>query len=883
MSKESLSIKSEFLSFFKDKGCIVVPSDSLVSNGDKTLLFTSAGMVQFKQHFLQQSENLLTKATSCQKCFRTSDIDQVGFTTRHLTFFEMLGNFSFGSYFKEEAICWAWEFLTQKMFLPANKLYVTVHESDDEASALWQKIIPLSRIIKMDDKTNFWSMGDIGLCGPCSEILMDLGNTSGCGKSSCNPKCGCDRYLEIWNLVFMQFIKQDDGTLKNLPKKSIDTGMGLERLILAINGKKNIFDTDLFIPIIEDISEIFKIRYKKYDMSRLRAIADHARAITFLILDGVMPSNDGRGYVLRKILRRVLRYSKFYGYKNKFMGKLISTVFKVMEPEYPELHSRLNSVQSIVEIEEEKFLETINSGSMVLSKIMKSYKSEGVKIISGRDVFKLYDTYGFPCDLTKEIAHENGMMIDEIGFKDEQNVAHEKSCNTWNKSKEKNAFFYLMIHEKVGNTVFTGYDSYVSNGKVLALIKNGKKVDKLIAGDECEIILSKSSFYAQSGGQNSDKGKMLVKNFSEIIVENVFKPVGELFVHRARVIKGIVEINDEVLTIVDVKYREQIARHHTSTHLLHGALREFFGEHVNQVGSLVTSDYLRFDFTSLFATKIEDLVKIENKLNSIIRANSEVIVETMEISQAQKAGAMALFGEKYGNLVRTVSIKSSNSNDIYSIELCCGTHVKRTGDIGIFKIISESAVAAGIRRIRAVAGIAGENYILSEESTIIEISKILNVSKNNVVEKVRKYVIDYNTLKSKLNVLENNLLLSKIDFYAKRLENVNGINFLPITMKDVDVKTLKQMANKLKIKLKSAVLLLLSENKDNVVCFIVSITPDYLKMGINANEIAKAFATDISGYSGGRFDFAQGGSKNLSNLNCAIKNFPKYFNVFTKQ
>ena len=874
MNKQSSEIRAEFLNFFNNNGCTVVASDRLIPTGDKTLLFTSAGMVQFKQHFLGQSKDSFTRATSCQKCLRTSDIEQVGITTRHLTFFEMLGNFSFGDYFKKEAITWAWEFLTKNMALPKDKLYITVYKDYTQAAEIWKKIVPENKIIRMGDETNFWNMGSTGPCGPCSEILIDLGSEMSCGKPTCGPDCNCDRYLEIWNLVFTQFDRQADGSLKNLPRKNIDTGMGLERIVAVANGKKNIFDTDLFMPIMEHIAEILKIKSKDKNTSKYRMIADHSRAITFLILDGILPSNEGRGYVLRRILRRALRQGKLYGYEKLFINELASTVFNIMKPAYPELSSKLSNIKSIIKIEEEKFLETLESGSEMLSGIVSSYKSKGINVIAGKDVFKLYDTYGFPYDLTKEIVSESGLIVDENGFKSEQQNAQKKSRVAWGGSGEKDITFYSILHKKVNDTIFKGYENCVSEGRVLYLVKDGKEIGKLNAGDEGEVVLSQTSFYAQSGGQSSDKGRIENSSF-EAIVEDVSKPIGSLFVHRVKVVKGSLKINDMVSTIIDIERRKQIARHHTATHILHKALREAFGEHVAQAGSLVTNDYLRFDFTHFFVIKREDLIKIEKKVNSVIRANSAVCIETMNMTDARNAGAMALFDEKYGKIVRTVSVKSENSDDNYSMELCGGTHVNRTGDIGTFKILSESSIAAGVRRIEAVVGVVAENYILEEEKSILKTAEILNVSKEELVNKAQKYVADYKKLESEFNALKSSLISNEIGSYTKQVREINGINFLPILVDNADVKSLREMSDQLKARLRSVLLLIVSRSEGKA-SFVVSATTDYVQKGINAGKIAKAFAVAISGSGGGKLDFAQGGTKDLSKLEHAIKNAQQY-------
>ncbi|MDR0617557.1 MAG: alanine--tRNA ligase [Endomicrobium sp.] len=872
--KQSSKIRTEFLKFFKERGCTILPSDSLIPTGDKTLLFTSAGMVQFKQHFLGQSKDSFSRATSCQKCFRTSDIDQVGFTTRHLTFFEMLGNFSFGDYFKEEAIVWAWEFLTENMSLPKDKLYITVYKDDYETKEIWERIVPESRITKMGDETNFWNMGDTGPCGPCSEILIDLGPDMSCGKPTCGPSCNCDRYLEIWNLVFTQFDKQVDGFLKNLSKKNIDTGMGLERIVAVANGKKNIFDTDLFVPIMNTAANILKIKEEKGNISKLRQIADHARAATFLISDGILPSNEGRGYVLRRILRRAVRQGRLFGYDKPFLNELSETVLGIMAGAYPEISSRLSNIKSTIRKEEEKFLETLESGSQILSDIINVYKSKKLKTIDAKDVFKLYDTYGFPYDLTKEIANENGLNVDDKGFKEEQKDAQNKSRAAWSGSGEKDITFYSILRKKVNDTVFIGYENMVADGKVLTLIKDGKEVTEIEYGESGELILSQTSFYAQSGGQSADTGKIENSNF-EAEVYDVIKPIGNLFVHKIKVVKGTLKVSDDVATIIDVQRRKQIERHHTATHILHKVLREAFGQHVAQAGSLVTSQYLRFDFTHFSQISNEDLIKIEKRVNSIIRANSQVCIESMDIDTARNCGAMALFGEKYGAIVRTVSIKDEVDNINYSMELCGGTHINRTGDIGMFKIVSESSVASGVRRIEAVAGTAAENYILDEEKTIKRVSEILSFSKDDLVNKVQKQILDYKNLQEELNMLKDNMMSNKLDDYVSQVKKVNGINFLSVMLYDVDVKSLRKVSDALKEKIKSVVLLIVSQYKDKF-SFIVSVTPDYVKDGINAGSIAKTFALEVNGSGGGKPDFAQGGLKDISKLDEVIKNVVQY-------
>ncbi|MDR0485266.1 MAG: alanine--tRNA ligase [Elusimicrobiota bacterium] len=875
MKKTSSQIRREFLDFFKKNGAEIVPSDSLIPSGDSTLLFTSAGMVQFKQHFLGQSKDAFTRAASCQKCFRTSDIEQIGQTTRHLTFFEMLGNFSFGDYFKKESINWGWEFLTKNMSLPIDKLYITVYKDDDEAEEIWKKIVPASRITRMGEDTNFWNMGDTGPCGPCSEIYIDLGQDCGCGKPTCSVGCDCDRYLEIWNHVFTQFDKQPGGSLKPLPRKNIDTGMGLERLVAAANGQKSIFNTDLFMPIMEAAASILKIKPDKNNTVQLRMIADHCRAVTFLISDGILPSNEGRGYVLRRILRRALRTGKILGHSEPFLNELSSAVFKIMEPAYPELSAKLSNIKSIISVEEEKFLETLQSGSDILFQMIDSYKSKKAQIISGEDVFKLHDTYGFPFDLTKEIALENGLDIDGEGFKRRQAEAQEKSRASWEGSGEKDIAFYSAIHKKAGDTVFEGYDKNGVEGGVLSLIKDGIEVQTLNAGETGEIVLSKTSFYAESGGQIGDIG-ILENNLFKAEVLGVFKPIGSLFVHKIKVLSGSVKAKDIVKTVFDFQTRRQTARHHTCVHLLQAVLREIFGSHITQAGSLVSNNYLRFDFTHFAPIKREDLFAIERKVNAAIMENMPVIVKTMPISEARSAGAMALFGEKYGETVRTISIKNNQNNSVFSMELCGGTHVERSGDIGFFKIISESSIGAQTRRIEAMAGLAACDYIDAQERQILQTAEFLNAGGKDVFfEKVKKNAASVKELENQINVLKSRQFLSDIDSYLKEVQNIKGFNFAPILVKDADIKSLRDLSDKIKEKLTSAVIILVSQSQEKV-SFIVSVTKDYVQKGIDAGKIAKSFAADINGSGGGKADFAQGGGKEISKVEKALKEAGKH-------
>ena len=868
MNKQSAYIRKTFLDFFSEKGCKVVPSDSLVPSGDKTLLFTSAGMVQFKKHFLGQSKDTFTRATSSQKCFRTSDIDQVGVTNRHLTFFEMLGNFSFGDYFKEEAIAWAWDFLTNYMQLPKEKLYATIYKDDDEAGQMWKKFVPESRIIKMGDETNFWTMGPTGPCGPCSEILIDLGEDMGCHKPTCGPWCDCNRYLEIWNLVFTQFDRQEDGSLKPLGRKNIDTGMGLERIVAAANGKNNVFDTDLFLPMMNAASELLKVSFND-NIPKLRMIADHARAITFLISDGIHPSNEGRGYVLRRILRRAVRQGKVFGMNEPFLYKLVDVVHDVMKPAYPELTARLDNIKSMAKVEEEKFLETLNTGTDLLNNLISQYKAKNVSVLKGEDVFKLYDTYGFPHELTKEIALEQGLTIDEKGFEQEKKLAQEKSRGAWSGSGEQDITFYSVLHKECGDTTFEGYTQNSSSVKVIALVKDGKKVESLSKGDKGEMILSNSPFYAESGGQVADTGIMFNESVN-IEVTDVTKPIGKLFVHKVIVEKGQVKAGDVLTASINTDKRNQTARHHTATHLLQKVLRSVLGNHVAQAGSLVCPDNLRFDFNHFKAVTKEELKKIEKDVNKAIRQNYPVSITEMPIEQARKEGAMALFGEKYGDVVRTVKVIETDDK-YYSMELCGGTHVQKTGDIGMFKIVSESSVGSGIRRIEAVCGSACEKYVESLENKIDEIAAILKTSKVMVVPAIEKMLQDAKNLDTEISSLKSKLIAGEIDEYIKSAKDINGVNVIAFAVEGVDVKTLREMVDKVKEKQASAIIVIASKLQDKI-SFVISVSQDIVKQGYAAGKIAKQFAAKIEGSGGGKPDFAQGGGKKTDNLKSVIEN-----------
>ncbi|MFH1369156.1 MAG: alanine--tRNA ligase [Elusimicrobiota bacterium] len=867
---KSNEIRQNFLKFFEKNGHKVVQSDSLIPSGDPTLLFSSAGMVQFKKHFLGQAKDSYKRAASCQKCFRTSDIDRVGFTSRHLTFFEMLGNFSFGDYFKKDAIAWAWEFLTKDMALPKDKLYPTVYKDDDEAFDLWKKTAPESNVMRLGEETNFWNMGPTGPCGPCSEIYLDLGPEMGCGNKECAPGCDCDRYIEIWNLVFTQFDRQEDGSLKNLPYKNIDTGMGFERLVAAVNGKKSFFDTDLFKPLIGGISDILEIDEKK-SRKELRMMADHSRAVTMLISDGVLPSNEGRGYVLRRILRRAVRQGKLFGASEPFLYKFTAETAEIMKGAYPELEQRRENIAGITKMEEEKFLETLEAGSKILDDLIKKCKAGTgkTKIIPGGEVFKLYDTYGFPQDLTKEIAKEHGLGIDEEGFMASQKEAQEKSRAAWSGSGEKDITFYSKLHKETGDILFTGYESLASSATVKALIKGNEKVNALNAGEEGKVILNETPFYAESGGQVGDTGQ-LEAGSGKVEVNNVYKPVDGLFVHQIKVLSGKISAGDKVEAKVDAQRRHDIMRHHTATHLLHRALRQVLGTHVTQAGSLVTPDNLRFDFTHLAAMKPEDIEAVEQIVNKAARDNMQVCIALMKLDEARKHGAMALFGEKYGEKVRAVSVMKKEGDEKFSMELCGGTHVSFTGDIGFFKIVSESSIASGVRRIEAVAGGAAEKHVRSKERILQDLAAKMKVSQQEMPQRLEKLLQQEKVLEKEISKLKSQLASGGMDDMLKNIRDVDGIKLLVSKTPDADVKSLRSLVDGLTQKLGNNSIIIIAGAAEDKISFIVSVAEDLVKTGYNAGKIAKSLSAMIGGSGGGKPDFAQGGGKDPSKLDEAL-------------
>ncbi len=879
-------IRSKFLNFFKKNGHTVVPSDSLIPTGDPSLLFTSAGMVQFKKHFLGQIKLDYTRAASCQKCLRTSDIERVGLTARHLTFFEMLGNFSFGDYFKKEAVAWGWEFLTKDIGLAEKKLYPSVYTEDSEAFDLWKKMgVPESRIVKLGADSNFWTMGPTGPCGPCSEILYDRGESYSQDHQCPGPGCDCDRYMEVWNLVFTQFDRSADGKLNPLPQKNIDTGMGLERLTVAANDLGSSFETDYFQDIIRDTKKLIG---EETSVKSQRIISDHLRASTFMIGDGVLPSNEGRGYILRRLLRRALRQGWTHGKKEPFLNRIVPVVVADMKSQYPELGEREANIRSIIETEEKNALSTIESGTRMLEdEIRKATGKSVLKAplgnikLSGDKVFNIYDTYGLDKEIQREIVKDLKGELDfsEADYEKAKEKASETARKGWKGSGEKDLVFHSELSKKAGGNVFRGYEVLETKSKVMALAKesNGKmaEVSEMKAGDEGELVLAETPFYAESGGQVGDRGTISHPDKKFVVeVLDTQKPVDGLIVHEVRVKSGAVKSGDAVLAQVDETSRKHTMRHHTATHLLHAALRSVLGSQVTQAGSLVTPEKLRFDFTYPKALTDEQLDQIESHVNRGVLANVSRKRSEGSLDDARKEGALAFFGDKYGSKVFVVKY------DGVSTEVCGGTHCLATGDIGSFKITSESSVGSGVRRIEAVAGEKALEYFRGQSDLIRKLSDKLRASPAEALDRIDKLLQKQLDLERELQSLRREGQSGKLSELVSKAKSVpigagNGsAKVLAEVVDGLDAASLRDAADALKDKLGSGVVLL-ATSEDDKVSFVVSVTPDCAKQGLHAGKIAKSFAQEIGGSGGGRDVFAQGGGKKSPELDKILGRFPE--------
>jgi len=846
---KSAEIRQKFLQFFADRGHEIVPSSSLVPGNDPTLLFTNAGMVQFKDAFLGDEVRSVNRATSSQRCVRAggkhNDLENVGYTARHHTFFEMLGNFSFGDYFKREAIKYAWEFLTVELGLPAEKLWVTVYQDDDEAAALWldeMKIDP-TRFSRLGEKDNFWAMGDTGPCGPCSEIFFDHGEDVPGGPPGSPDEDG-DRYIEIWNLVFMQYERKADGTLTPLPKPSVDTGAGLERVAAVLQNVHSNYEIDLFQSLLADIGVITGV--EDLTNNSLRVIADHIRSCSFLIVDGVLPSNEGRGYVLRRIIRRAVRHGYQLGVKEVFFYKIVAGLVKVMGEAYPELKAKQSSVEKALRDEEQQFARTLENGMAILEKAIANLNGD---TLAGETVFKLYDTYGFPVDLTADVARESGITLDMEGFEAAMQVQRAQARAAGNFS----AVDKLEL-DGVEVTDFRGYEALEASGDVAAIYVNGKPQDSLKAGEAATLVLTSSPFYGESGGQIGDSGTLFAEGV-EFRVDDTQKQ-NDVLLHIGELVIGSLKVGDALAGQVEASARKAITLNHSATHLMHAALRNTLGEHVTQKGSLVDATRLRFDFSHSAPVTADELAKIEAAVNAEILANTQVAKEVMALEAAQQRGAMALFGEKYGDEVRVVSMGGK-----FSVEFCGGTHVERTGDIGLFKILSESGISAGVRRIEAVTGQGALALVAREEQTLKQLCELVKANQDDLLERVKQMNATNKALEKELDQLKAKMASSAGSDLAASAKEVGGIKLLACAVDDFDPKALRETVDQLKNKLGTAVVLLIS-TAGGKVSIVAGVSKD-LTDRIKAGELANMVATQVGGKGGGRPDMAMAGGSDV--------------------
>lgn len=867
-------IREKFLAYFESKGHTRVASSSLVPYQDPTLLFANAGMNQFKDVFLGLEKRQYKRATSSQKCVRAggkhNDLDTVGRTARHHTFFEMLGNFSFGDYFKKEAITYAWEFLTQELGLPEDKLYATIYQDDDEAYQLWREItnLPAERIIRLGEKDNFWSMGDNGPCGPCSEVLIDRGEKYSCGPDCAIGGCDCDRFLEIWNLVFMQYNRDDSGKMTPLPRPSIDTGMGLERITSVVQNVETNYDTDLIQPLLKAIEKICGCQYYRDQRGfAFRVVADHIRACTFLISDGVLPSNEGRGYVLRRILRRAIRFGKVLGIDDPFMYKLVTEVVDLMKGAYPEIEEKAAYIAKVIRREEERFHVTLNEGIHLAQEIVQSLTEKDLSVIPGKEAFRLYDTFGFPLDLTEDIAEEAGLKVDLAGF---NRAMEEQRAKARSARQEIKAWdLALTVQNLVGDlpaTEFTGYKLLEDEAEILAILKDGELVNEVVEGEEVYLILEHTPFYPEGGGQAGDMGEIVAAS-GKISVTNTKKMPDGKIVHQG-VVSGEVSSGEKVKLSVNAHLRRNTANNHTGTHLLQKALQIVLGEHVHQAGSFVEAARLRFDFSHFAALTREELQKIEDIVNDKIADSLEVKAKEMTLDEAKNTGVMALFGEKYGEIVRVIEMGD------FSKELCGGTHVRNTSQIGLFKIVSESAVGSGLRRIEAVTGQGVRQYLAEKEANLEELSDLLKTPAQEVTHRVLGLLEELKHKEKTLELLESKFAKLQVKEIFDKVTKIQDIALLVSRVEAGDMETLRNMADMFREKLNSGVVVLGAVVEDKVN-FVVTVSKDLTAKGVHAGKLIKEVAALAGGGGGGRPDMAQAGGKDISKLDEALSSVAK--------
>jgi alanyl-tRNA synthetase len=859
-------IRAAFLKFFEEKGHKVIPSSSLIPAGDPTLLLTNAGMVQIKPYFLGEAIPPSRRLASCQKCFRTTDIETVGDAT-HLTFFEMLGNFSVGEYFKKEAIAWAWEFFTERMKLPPERLWVTIFLDDDESFKYWREIgIPESKISRFGEEDNFWGpAGSSGPCGPCSEIHYDFGEEKGCGKADCRPNCACGRFTELWNLVFTQYNQDEAGNRTPLPKPNIDTGMGFERLLTILAKKSSIYDTDLFAPLLNKVSELTGKKYgiNPDDDNAMRVVADHGRALAFLIADGVIPGNEGRGYVLRRLLRRAALFGRRLGLDKPFLSEIAGAAIKKMSHVYPELKQRQDFIMKVIELEETQFEETLSKGLEVLNDIMSENETDKAGEIDGSDAFRLYDTYGFPIELTREIAAEHGLSVHMASFEREMEAqrARARASHKFDVAAGGAAGLTKL---NVESTEFVGYHTLEQKAKIVGLMVDGKEADTVKAGQVASLVLDTSPFYAEMGGQVGDMGEIRGPNGRFEVTDSVRVPP-DIIIHQGKAVEGYLLKGDKVEAIVDIERRRDIARNHTATHLLQAALRQVLGEHIQQRGSLVAPERLRFDFSHLAAMTQEEIKAVQRIVNEKIRQNLRVYDEETDYKKAVAAGAIALFDEKYGDTVRVMRI----GEPAVSAELCGGTHVDFTGEIGYFHIISEGSIGAGLRRIEAVTGREAEALVDRRLSSLEGISQSLEASPEDVQDKIAGLLAELEKERKHTLSLERELARKEAETLLDRVELIKGVNVLAARVSSDSQPVLREMADFLRDRLKSAIVVLGAVSGERPV-FIAAVTPDLVAKGYNAGDIVKQVSKVAGGGGGGKANFAQAGGKDKNRLDEAL-------------
>lgn len=868
-------IRERYLSFFESKGHLRLPSFSLVPKDDPSILLINAGMTPMKPYFTGAQTPPSKRVTTCQKCIRTPDIENVGHTSRHGTYFEMIGNFSFGDYFKEEVIPWAWEFLTENLEMPADKLYPSVYEEDDEAFEIWNKKVgvPADKITRLGKADNFWEHGT-GPCGPCSEIYFDRGEQYGCGKPDCRPGCECDRFVEIWNLVFSQFDRQEDGSYLELAQKNIDTGGGLERFACVMQGVENLFEVDTVRRILDTVCEKAGKEYgaNAKDDVAIRVITDHMRSSTMMISDGVLPSNSGAGYVLRRLMRRAARFGKLLGINGKFLAQIADVVIDQNKDAYPELVQKYTMIMAVINKEEDDFLRTVEAGTSILNDMIAAAKAEGSTVLKGEDAFKLHDTYGFPLDLTKEIAADSGLTVDEEGFKAAMKIQKETARKATKENVADTAWNYNKLPDELLNdkssTVFEGYEKFDTDAKVMYVLKVDEDgalqiASEVFAGDKAIVILDKTTLYATMGGQVCDNGKLTNDNL-EAVVTNVEKDNTSKYLHSIEVVSGSIKAGDSVKASVDKERRLSTCRNHSTTHILQAALRSVLGDHVEQKGSYVDSERLRFDFTHFSAMTAEEIAKVEDIVNSVILEDMPIVTKEMPIEEARKLGAMALFGEKYGATVRVVSV-----GDGYSVEFCGGTHLTQSSQAGQCRIISEAGVASGVRRIEAVTGKACYELMKADRSTIADVASTLKVNKDQIVKKSESVLSDIKNLEKELAAIKKAAAGNVADDLIKNATKIGAVDAVIAKVDAADAAELRDMADQIRDKLSNGFVFLASEAGDKVL-FIAMASKDAVASGAHSGNIIREAAKICGGGGGGRPDMAQAGGKDASKIADAL-------------